>query len=50
MADHEHTSPEIASLAARALRDPASLTEDEIKSLAASALTQAPDRPQADEA
>lgn len=44
MASNEKTSAEIASLAARALRDPASLTEAEIRSLAASALTQAPDQ------
>ena len=48
---NEHTSSEIAALAARGLADPASLTLDEIRSVCASALTQAPDRdePQPDE-
>ncbi len=40
----ETTSTRIASIAARALRDPKSLTESEIRSLAASALTQVADK------
>jgi hypothetical protein len=41
----EHTSREIAALAAKGLRDPESLTGDEVRRLAASALTQAENRP-----
>lgn len=37
----EYTSPEVASLAARGIRDPGSLTPEEIKRVCASALTQA---------
>lgn len=37
----EYTSPQIASLAARGISNPASLTPDEIKRVCASALTQA---------
>ena len=44
MPAHEQTSPDVASLAARLLREPWSATADEVKRLAASALTQAPDR------
>lgn len=44
MADNEKTSKEIASIAAKGLRDPGSLTKAQIKKLAGSALTQAPDR------
>lgn len=41
----ERTSAEVASLAAKGLADPASLSPDEIKSVCASALTQPePDR------
>lgn len=40
----EETSATVASLAAKALRSPSSLSMTEIKTLAASALTQAPDR------
>lgn len=40
----ERTSPEIARLAARGLRDPASFTNADIRKVCASALTQAPDR------
>jgi hypothetical protein len=36
------TSPEVSRIAAKALRDPMSLTGDEIKSLAASCLSQTP--------
>jgi len=38
------TSPDIASLAAKAIRDPLSLTPDEIQAIAASALRQTPTR------
>lgn len=38
------TSPEVARIAAKALHDPKSLTEDEIKSLAASCLSQTPSK------
>ncbi len=44
MAQNEKTSKEIASIAAKALKDPKSLTPAEIRSLAGSALTQAPDK------
>lgn len=44
MAKTESTSKSIASLASKAMKDPKSLTEAEIKRLAASALTQAPDK------
>lgn len=40
----EVTSARIGSIAARGLRDPGSLTHEEIKSLCASALTQRPNR------
>jgi hypothetical protein len=40
----EKTSHKVASLASRGLKDPGSLTNRQIKTLAASALTQAPDR------
>jgi hypothetical protein len=43
MAHNERSSPEMASLASRAMSDPASLSLDEIRSLGASVLTQAPD-------
>lgn len=44
MAKNEKTSPDIASLAAKALRKPGSLTKKQIKSLAGAALTQAADK------
>jgi len=44
MAKTESTSKSIASLASKALKDPKSLSEAEIKQLAASALTQSPDK------
>jgi len=44
MANNEKTSKKVASIAAKGLRSPGSLTRKEIKTLAASALTQAPDR------
>lgn len=45
MAKSEKTSAGVAKIAAKALKDPSSLTAREIKSLAASALTQAADKP-----
>lgn len=44
MAKTESTSKSIASLASKAMKDPKSLNDAEIKRLAASALTQAPDK------
>ncbi len=44
MARNEKSSKELASLASRALRQPNTLNAREIKSLAASVLTQAPDK------
>ena len=41
----EYTSAEIASIAARALKDPASLSSSEIRAIAGSALTQTRDQP-----
>lgn len=40
----EQTGPTVASIAARGLRDPLSLSGAEIKQVCASALTQAPPR------
>jgi hypothetical protein len=40
----ETTSKRVATIASKALRDPKSLTEEEIKTLAASALTQVADK------
>ena len=45
MADNEKTSTTIGSIAARGLRKPESLTMQEVRALAASALTQRPDQP-----
>ncbi|NQV22181.1 MAG: hypothetical protein HQ511_12275 [Rhodospirillales bacterium] len=45
MAKNEKTSAEIASLAAKALKDPSSLTKKQVQKLAGSVLTQAPDKP-----
>ena len=45
MAANEKTSKKVASIAAKGLKDPSSLTKTEIKTLSASALTQAPDKP-----
>ena len=44
MAKNEKTSPEIAKIAGKGLKDPGSLTKTQIKKLAASALTQTPDK------
>ncbi len=40
----ERTSPEIARLASRGLRDPASFTNEDIRKVCGSVLTQAPNR------
>lgn len=47
MAKNEKTSIDVASIAAKGLKKPGSLTKKEIKTLAASALTQAADKPKA---
>ena len=44
MAANERTSSSVASIASRGLDDPASLTLDEIRTVCASCLTQAPDK------
>jgi hypothetical protein len=44
MHSKEKTSHRVASIASRALQDPKSVTPREVKTLAASALTQASDR------
>lgn len=43
MTANERTSDRVASIAARGLDDPCSLSADEIRTVCASALTQAPD-------
>lgn len=43
MAANERSSPDMSTLGSRAMRDPASLTLDEIRSLGACVVTQAPD-------
>ena len=45
MPSNEKTGKTIGSIASKGLKDPGSLSKGEIKSLAASALTQAPDKP-----
>jgi hypothetical protein len=45
MANNEKTSDKLASLASKAMRDPGSLTKAEIRSLGATGLTQAKDKP-----
>lgn len=50
MAKTEVTSAAVSKIAAKALRDPGSITHDEIKKLAASCLTQAADKPKAEPA
>ncbi len=47
MAKNEKTGKDVGTIAAKAMRDPGSLTKKEIRSLAASALTQRPDKPKA---
>lgn len=44
MAKNEKTSKAIATLASKALKNPGSITKAEIKKIAASVLTQAPDK------
>jgi hypothetical protein len=44
MHSKEKTSEHVASIASRVLRDPKSATTRDVKTLAASALTRAPDR------
>lgn len=44
MAKTEKTSPKVASIASKGLKDPKSLTSKQIKSVSAAALTQAPDK------
>jgi hypothetical protein len=46
MADNERTSARVAQIAAKALQNPGSITQDDIQTLAASALTQSPDQQQ----
>jgi hypothetical protein len=41
----ETTSQRVASIASQALRNPASVTKKQIQTIAASVLTQAPDKP-----
>ncbi|WP_370337128.1 hypothetical protein [Parvularcula marina] len=45
MAKSEKTSAAVAKIASKAMKDPSSLSAKEIKSLAASALTQVEDKP-----
>lgn len=45
MAKNEKTSSKVASIASKGLKDPGSLTNKQIKSIAATALTQAADKP-----
>ncbi len=40
----ETTSQRVATIASKALKDPASMTEKQIRTLAGSVLTQAPDK------
>jgi hypothetical protein len=44
MAKNEKTSKKVATIASKGLKNPKSLTKAEIKTLAASTLTQAPDK------
>ena len=44
MAKNEKTSSKAASIASKGLKNPGSLTNKEIKTIAATALTQAPDK------
>jgi hypothetical protein len=45
MASNEKTSADVSKIASKGLKDPASLTNVEIRKLAASALTQTADAP-----
>ena len=44
MAKNEKTSKKVASIASKGLKNPGSLTKNQIKSISASVLTQAPDK------
>lgn len=44
MAKNENTSKDVASLASKLLKDPSKATQNDIKRLAGSVLTQAPDK------
>lgn len=44
MATNEHTGSKVGSIASKALRDPKSVTPAQIKKIAASALTQRPNK------
>lgn len=44
MAKNEKTSPKVATIASKAMKSPGSLTNKQIKTLGASALTQRPDK------
>jgi len=46
MSANEKTSARVAAIASKAMQNPKSLTSDEIQSLAASVLNQAPDQQQ----
>jgi hypothetical protein len=46
MAQNEKTSAQVAQIASKAMKNPQSLTPDEVQALAASVLAQAPDRQQ----
>ena len=46
MAQDEKTSARVAQIASKALQNPSSVTQDEIQTLAASALTQSQDQQQ----
>ena len=45
MAKNEKTSKNVASLAGKALKNPKGVTQEQVKTLAGSVLTQAPDKP-----
>ena len=47
LAKNEKTSKDMASIAARGLKDPKSLSKKEIQKISAAVLTQAPDKPKA---
>ena len=49
MAENEKTSARVAQIASKAMQNPNSLSQDEIKTLAASALSQSPDQQQRQE-
>ena len=44
MAKNEKSTPKVSTIASKALQNPGKVTKKEIKSLAASVLTQAPDK------